>query len=128
MVEAKTRRELYLRLGLRIFAATGIGLLTSIACLWFFIMWCIIFFPQVTLQSPIFVLAFINVAVFLGALLGGYLSLTLKRSLITATCMAIILGIVLIWIGGILPGVLNILFIFAGGLLGGDLLGYIREK
>lgn len=128
MNEEKSKLNLYLRLVMRIIASVGFGILTCIICLWIFVFWCIIFFPSVSLQSPAFILIFINIAGFLGAYLGGYLSLTFKRSIITVTCIATILGILFIIIGGALQGVINIITITLGGLLGGGLLNYVKKK
>jgi hypothetical protein len=126
MSKEKSKLEMYARLILRIIASTGIGLLASIIFFWFFLFWCLTFIPIVSLQSQWIIFIFTDLAFFFGTYLGGYLSLTLKRSIITTTCSAIVLGIFLIFLNGLI-GIIGIIFIICGGLLGGGLLKYLKK-
>ena len=129
MNEEKSQSHLFLRLILRYVACIGIGLATSLGLFWIFIWWCIQLFPLISSQSQTFILIFINLALFLGACLAGYLSLTLKRSIVTTSVIAIILGILFVgFISGIVLGIINIICIVLGGLIGGGLLQYLRDK
>ena len=118
MSEEKSQLESFLRVSLRLLVSFGVGFAASILLAFIFLCWSITFFPIISAQTSITVVT-IDLGIFCGGLLAGYLSLSFKRSLITTIALAIILGIGSILIFGTLFAATIIIAIIAGGLLGG---------
>lgn len=120
-----SKLEQYGRFILRILSCIFIGLISNVILAILFFLWCISLFGSFTYHtSQVFSFIFINAGLFLGTLLAGWLSNSLKRSIITTVPIAVVLGIILIIVSGTLIGIINIIVIMVGGLLG----GYITEK
>ncbi|MBD3228404.1 MAG: hypothetical protein GF329_09465 [Candidatus Lokiarchaeota archaeon] len=125
MSERESKINLYGRFILRILGCIAFGLAANIILAIVFFLWCIIFFGVLSYQTAqIFTFIFINLGYFTGTSLAGWLSNSLKRSIITTIPIAIILGTIFIIISGTLFGIINIFVISFSGFLG----GYINEK
>ena len=121
MSEEKTKIELSVRLILRMFACIAIGLGATLAFVLIFFIFSITFLPGLSGTNFICTLIFINLAFFAGSCIGGYLSLSVKRSIVPSAVIAGLLGGVFIFTMGVLYGIINIVCIVAGGLFGGYL-------
>ena len=104
--------QMILRLILRILACVGIGLLSNVVLGIIFFLWCTTFFGVLSYQTgQVFTFIILNLAYFTGTFIAGWLSNSFKRSIITTTPIAALLGTIFILVSGPVFGIINIIVI-----------------